>query len=36
MAPSPIEKKAALGEELAKVRLGRLYRERSLRTRCDG
>lgn len=29
MAPSPIEKKAALGEELAKVRLGRLYRKQA-------
>jgi RNA polymerase sigma-70 factor (ECF subfamily) len=29
MAPSRIEKEAALGEELAKVRFGRLYREHS-------
>jgi RNA polymerase sigma-70 factor (ECF subfamily) len=29
MAPSRIEKKAALGEELAKVRFGRLYREQA-------
>ncbi len=29
MPPSQIEKKAALGEELAKVRFGRLYREQA-------
>lgn len=29
MAPSQIEKKEALGEELAKVRFGRLYREQA-------
>jgi RNA polymerase sigma factor (sigma-70 family) len=29
MAPGRIEKKAALGEELAKVRFGRLYREQA-------
>jgi RNA polymerase sigma factor (sigma-70 family) len=29
MAPSPTEKKDALGEELAKVRFGKLYREQA-------